>query len=244
MSLNHEYIQRVFIASQYKAAAFSYIREALFLYLEWKQETELSSNSKSSQIPNSPDSPSFSENSSEPTFLRRTQDPKEEKGVNLEEYAQIQMILHEYGSVSQLWSSAVEWASQKKDIWKSEHFRRYWRRAALARGHAEWLLREREFSENIGHTKPIENWRFWPPAAIGQYDNDCAIVAILTVMSAKATEKLHTGDFPHYDDDEHGTNYNIMHTTMRDSQAERVGWPKHAFFFGPPVGLEVLYNFF
>ncbi len=92
MFLNHEYSQRVSVASHYKAAAFSYIREALFLYLEWKQETELSSSSFS-PISNNPSYPSFSETPSERDFLRRAQDPKEEKGVNLDEYAQIQMIL-------------------------------------------------------------------------------------------------------------------------------------------------------
>jgi hypothetical protein len=234
MSLNHEYSQRVFVASQYKAAAFSYIREALFLYLEWKQETELSSSSLS-PISNNPSYPSFSEKPPELDFLRRTPVPKEEKGVNLDEYAQIQMILHKYGSISQLWSEAAEWASQRKDIWKCEHFRRYWRRAALARGHAEWLLRERESSETTRHTKPIEKWRLWPPASIGQYDNDCLVVSMLVVLSSKSVEGL-SRNFPWYDDDdEHGTNYNIMHTVMRDSQAESFGWPKHSFFFGPPV---------
>ena len=236
MSLNHEYSQRVSVASQYKAAAFSYIREALFLYLEWKQETELSSSSFS-PISNNPSYPSLSETPSELDFLCRTPDPKEEKGVNLDEYAQIQMILHKYGSISQLWSEAAEWASQRKDIWKCEHFHRYWRRAALAKGHAEWLLRERESSEIIGHTKPIEKWRLWPPASIGQYDNDCAIVSMLVVLSRFSAEWQGL-NFTGYDDDEHGTNYNIMHTRMRDPQADRFGWPKHAFFFGPPVSVK------
>ncbi len=62
---------------------------------------------------------------------------------------------------------------------------------------------------------------------------------MLVCLSEKSVEELLGGTFPYYyDDDEHGTNYNIMHTTMRDSQAERFGWPKHAFFFGPPVSVK------
>jgi hypothetical protein len=148
------------------------------------------------------------------------------------------MILHKYGSISQLWSEAAEWASQRKDIWKCEHFRRYWRRAALARGHVEWLLRERESSDIIGHTKPIDKWQFLPPASIGQYDNDCLIVSMLVDASPEKSAERQGRTFPYYDDDEHGTNYNIMHTEMEDSQAKRFGWPKHAFFFGPPVSVK------
>jgi hypothetical protein len=77
-----------------------------------------------------------------------------------------------------------------------------------------------------------------PPASIGQYDNDCVIVAMLVDASFENFAEWQGRTFPRYDNDEHGTNYNILHTVMKDSNAKRFGWPKHAFFFGPPVSVK------
>ena len=45
IALNLEYIRRVVLAQQYKVEALAYIREALFLHLEWKQETKVTGKS-------------------------------------------------------------------------------------------------------------------------------------------------------------------------------------------------------
>lgn len=51
MAMNHEYMERVKIANAYKAQAVGYIWEAMSLYLEWKQETELTGKSKATSKP-------------------------------------------------------------------------------------------------------------------------------------------------------------------------------------------------
>jgi hypothetical protein len=48
------------------------------------------------------------------------------------------------GGITTLWAIAVEWGLNKRDRPKLEYswFRDWWLRAAMARGHAEWLLEE------------------------------------------------------------------------------------------------------
>jgi hypothetical protein len=177
----------------------------------------------------------------DPQFQVNTlEDDAEEKGMKLAEYAQIQIMSHDFGSVSQLWAEAAEWAVQEKDIWKSEHFRRWWRRAALARGHAEWLLQERSKRQDKGHMKAIESWRLRPPGSIGQYDNDCAIASILFVMRPKPLDD--DVKFPFYGDDGYETHYNMMHTEMRDRDDEMFGCTKHSFLYGAPVSIQCFHG--
>lgn len=49
------------------------------------------------------------------------------------------------GGIAKLWSEASQW-SQNLDVngWYRRRFREWWIRAAMARGHAEWLVSEME----------------------------------------------------------------------------------------------------
>ena len=51
MAQNNEYIMRVRISEIYKAAATQFMLQALFMYLEWKQEKELGGTFFGQQIP-------------------------------------------------------------------------------------------------------------------------------------------------------------------------------------------------
>lgn len=145
----------------------------------------------------------------------------------------------DFGCYSLLWAEAVEWALQgpgstSKSI--SRNFRRWWLRAAIARGHAEWLIEERAETREPGHIKPIEAWRLQYPGSVGHYDNDCGIVGILFLQFPRDTP------FPGYVDDEYGTLYNITQTVARETQNEAYGWPFNSFTYGAPVSSYVLYR--
>jgi hypothetical protein len=146
-----------------------------------------------------------------------------------------QTLLGDFGGISRLWTEAAQWAAEgpgSENAWKSHHFRRWWLRAALARAHGEWLLAERAIASVQGHTKPIEAWRLQLPGHIDQYDNDCGIHALLTVME---TNLRGPDEFPMYHDDKYNTEYNIMQMRIRESQSNECGYTLNCFTYGAPV---------
>lgn len=103
--------------------------------------------------------------------------------------------MEEFGGILGLWEQAAEWGQNKKT------FRRWWVRAAMAQGHAEWLEKEPYHlyspytplphfritlllakarstgTQSLKPTPPLESWRLWPPGMPGSYVHDCAVVA-------------------------------------------------------------------
>jgi len=141
----------------------------------------------------------------------------------------------EFGGFTRLWAETVEWALQgagSRSEWKSHHFRRWWLRAALARGHAQWLVKERVVARTQGHTKPIEKWRLQPPGRVVFYEQDCAIYAVLVLTRPRPGDP---DGFPAYDDDDFNTSYNIAQMEARAIQSNAYGWTFYSYTYGAPV---------
>lgn len=138
-----------------------------------------------------------------------------------------------------LWENAIKWSAAGEGV--SHHFRRWWMRAASARGHAEWLLKEQEIM--AGKRQHIDKQRLIPPASIGQYDNDCGIFSLLVLtepnrrpfIDPKTGQLGHDLRGPAYTDDDFDTNYNIAHTLAHERQNDAFGWPQSSTLYGAPV---------
>lgn len=136
------------------------------------------------------------------------------------------------GGYSRIWDEAAAWAAEKSSVVGTWHFNNWWVRAALARGHAEWLLKERLLNQHPGHSAVIEEWRLVWPGVVGQYDNSCVIYCDLIVGEPVESRDTH----PFYSDDEYGTNFNTRSEHMRGLQSHTCGFPFNSFVFGAPVG--------
>lgn len=185
MARNYEYIQVSKMAAIYKVASTSYIQEALLFYLEHKQSVHIESNSATNPL-------MYELTPFADFFIPETG----AEAQDIHKYLVSQIESHEYGCGSQLWDEAVEWAASHH--FHSWIFRNWWVRAALARGHTEWLLKERLADREPGHFKPVEPWRLVWPGVVGQYDNSCVVYTTLIVTR-------HAENHPWYEDDEYGT---------------------------------------
>ena len=140
----------------------------------------------------------------------------------------------DFGCFSRVWSEAAEWAragdipKDEIQIFRQFHMINWLIQTALAKGHADWLVKERLISYEVGHTKPIEPWRILPPGTVGQYENSCVISTSLVITHF-------TEDFPWYKDDVYSTEFNLLSDDLRGRQAQDFGWPKDSFVYGPPV---------
>lgn len=57
----------------------------------------------------------------------------------------------------QLWAKAAEWSAHPETrIHRAKQFRTWWLRAAMARGHAQWLLDELRHSPTLGMRIPSQ----------------------------------------------------------------------------------------
>src|SRR6266536_3723582 len=77
---------------------------------------------------------------------------REEKEIR--EYL-IAQLKEDHSCFSKLWDEAASWAASREDVVGSWHFKNWWTRAAFARGHAEWLIKERNLNSLAGNLKPI-----------------------------------------------------------------------------------------
>lgn len=241
MERNQEYIARARMAEHYTSAARSYIMEALYMYLEWRQEQELANENPSSPA----DQPGVGRGVAEPRAER--------KWKEINEYLNHLIQTAEFGCLSMLWQEAISWITRSKDddpfadsgiafvkfrSFRPTHFHGWWVRAALARGHAEWLLKERIESHTVGHPTPIEGWRLLPPGTVGQYDNSCLVWSTLFVLHHR--ERHTNGDEDYdfdvaYERDVYYTKFNTLSDEMRGKQSLDFGWPVYSFLYGAPV---------
>jgi len=192
LSQNQEYVMRVEVAEIYKRAAGQYMFEPIEEYLEERQERELE------------------ETQGEPlTFLK---------------YADKTITMGKYGCLSRLWWETVQRyearAAFDTESFRPSHLQRWWVRAAHARGHAEWLIKERRDAQTVGHTRPIESWRLLPPGTVDQYNNSCLI---WTMWALKGKP-----------DDHFLTFFNISSDTIRGQNSIDTGWQRHSFLYGAP----------
>jgi len=141
-----------------------------------------------------------------------------------------------FGGIGRIWAEAAQWSfnGSGSENQTSHHFKRWWLRAAMARGHAHWLLKEREVAKP---TKPIEAWRLDLPGNVGQYDQDWGTHAVLSTAQKKPVDDQ---TFPHYCDDEYNTEYNITQMQTQEIQSEAYGWPGFSFVYGAPVSRHAL----
>lgn len=137
----------------------------------------------------------------------------------IDDYLSAEIQADAYGCLSRLWDRAIERNGLHRP------FTDWWVRAALAKGHAEWLLRERKESTIIGHVSPIESWRLFPPGSIGQYDNSCLTWSLLFLH-------IREGKFQK---DLYGTCFNLLSEDLRGRSSHNFGWPHHSFVYGAPV---------
>jgi hypothetical protein len=166
-------------------------------------------------------------------------------GIPIQQYAVDEIMRQEYRSLTMLWEKAVQWVmvgDGRQNQWVSHHFRSWWLRAALARGHAEWLLQEQE--NNPGNrVKHVDQQRLLPPASIAQYDNDCGVYTLLSLTKRKPDLidpitglRKHDPSFPAYSDDAFNSVYNITQTLLHEIQNSNFGWPHSSTLYGAPVG--------
>jgi len=236
---------RVMMANVYLVTARQLIFEPLSLYLERKQEKEL----KGTLLP-SYKNPML--------YVQRNMSNKEAietggEAKDIYQYFSESLQQDKFGCLSKLWADAVEWYATDESAcprgWFEEagistrpietvnhghpsYFLQWWVRAAQARGHAEWLIKERRESLTPGHSAPIESWRLRPPGTVGQYDNSCGPWCVWMVVYGKKREDPPGYD---YDEDDFCTNFNIVSDMMRGNQAVDYGWPMHSFVYGAPV---------
>lgn len=213
MERNREYHARSEMAELYKRSAREYMLEALYPFLEDKQTEEIK--------------------------LTHAE-PKE-----IHEYLEQVIEQDNYGCLSRLWDEAISWDRTRQEVakaqghhlvtevptrddvferWRPEKFDLWWTRAAQARGHADWLLRERRESELVGHSAPIETWRILPPGTVGNYDNSCVIFSFSAALAFCSDYRI----------DAFGTEFNISSEQVRGWQSGEFGWPYHSFVYGAP----------
>jgi len=201
------------------------------MYLEWRQEQELAN-----EDPSSP--------TDQPGVGRCVAKPRaERKGKEINEYLNHVIQTTKFGCLSMLWQEAISWIARPEDdipfrvrSFRPTQFHGWWVRAALASGHAEWLLKERIESHTVGHPKPIEGWRLLPPGRVEHYDNSCLVWCLLF-----ASHQLHMNrDNDHdldvaYEGDVYYTKFNMLSDKMRGEQSLDFGWPVYSFLYGAPV---------
>ncbi|KAL2871751.1 uncharacterized protein BJX67DRAFT_377486 [Aspergillus lucknowensis] len=137
--------------------------------------------------------------------------------------------LRRAGTLSRLWWEAVKWDRHRET--GNAHFLRWSVRAAMARGHADWLRKEIQAgsygrSLSIRPPRPIERWRLLPPPPVGYYYHDCAIYAPM------AAHALRTKEPPN--EDGVFTDYVVWATTLRELDMLLKDSPEVSFNFGAP----------
>ncbi|KAH7207914.1 uncharacterized protein BKA55DRAFT_546991 [Fusarium redolens] len=225
IDLNNEFVTRSKMAKAYEDQSWLYAQEALLLYAEEAQEAELKGHvSRIRVIPPRVWPPL--------TYQTGTR----KQGTDIEQYTNEAM--DNSGSLSRLWAKAAEWGVHMADSFHAYHFRSWWIRAAMAKGHAEWLLKEPlpQFRQLLHTgTKVTAPWRLIPPPPISYYDNDCGPQSLLAFQASeeelfeRAGKKL----FPHFPDDEYYTKYNLTSHHVWELQS-MIGDPEFSFLYGCP----------
>jgi hypothetical protein len=225
IDLNNEFATRSKMAKVYLDQSWLYAQEAILLYTEEAQEKELKGHvSRIRVIP------------PRVWSLLTYQTVTKKQGIDIKQYT-IEAI-DRSGSFSRLWAKAAEWGVHAADSFHAYHFRSWWIRAAMAKGHAEWLLKEplppfRQLLQS--GAKTTVPWRLIPPPPVSYYDNDCGIQSLLAFRATeeelfeRAGKKL----FPHFPDDEYYTKYNLTSHLVRELQA-MTGDPEVSFLYGCP----------
>jgi hypothetical protein len=158
--------------------------------------------------------------------------------LEIHEYADETMKTGKYGCLSRLWWEAIQWheagpgsSIKPRDRGWSSDLQQWWVRAAQARGHAEWLIKERRDAQTFGHTQAIESWRLLPPGTVDHYDNSCVVWAIWTTVCRNHG----VNGWDDFDEDDFLTQFNILHNVARDHQSMSTGWPLRSYLYGAPV---------
>jgi len=201
------------MAQLYKLSSREYIMENILEYLEHDQEMALKGKLLTLvQIQRS------KRRADQISLLDVDEKPRE-----IYDYLSYTIGKKEFGCLGKIWADAVavNYRPKTDDDEKSDmgsmtalrgmesmHFDAWLVRAALARGHSEWLTRERLDSYTIGHPNPIEAWRLLPPGSVGQYDNSCVIWSTLFIVHLQE-------DLPIYARDCDFTSFNIISEEMR-----------------------------
>lgn len=115
-------MKRVEVAEKYKSFAFACICEAISIYIQGTED-EL-------------------ERSMPPLLGTIGYIQQVDRVISIGDYLRP-------GGITTLWAAAVEWCLNKKErrAFHYEHFRNWWIRAAMAQGHAEWLIQELKDSQ-------------------------------------------------------------------------------------------------
>ncbi|RYP38511.1 hypothetical protein DL766_000928 [Monosporascus sp. MC13-8B] len=160
----------------------------------------------------------------EPLYLylewKQTQEIEATKAEprEIHEYLAAEIQADEFGCLSRLWDRAIDWNGLRRPL------NDWWIRAAHARGHAEWLLRERRDTTTVGHPSPIESWRLLPPGTVRHYDNSCVVWTI-------HVEGVLSGRF---ENDLFFTCFNSLSEEMRGRASLETGWPLYSYVYGAP----------
>lgn len=229
MEKNREYLTRSKVAELYKDSARRFMMEALYLFLEQKQTDEI-------------EGLLVRTNGVYARLTRLACLATQIESREIHEYMLHVIQNDSFGCLSKLWDQAIEWARKEEDVaqqsdifgndmnWRPTNFNLWWLRAANARGHAEWLLRERSESLLVGHSDPIEPWRLLPPGNVEHYDNSCVIWSLQYLMAHCKGHRI----------DAFGTEFNIASEEARGLQSRNFGWPYYSFVYGAPVSHQVI----
>ncbi|KAK0639692.1 hypothetical protein B0T16DRAFT_463338 [Cercophora newfieldiana] len=147
---NQENVKRAELRRQFKEFAFTCLCEAMSVFLRWEEE-----NGKVAAKGAKPTDPNAG-------------------------------LFGDYGSLTKLWESAAKWSASaqrsgiQREEFHAEEFRLWWVRAAMGRGHAEWLLEERWEKGGISmdQWKPMEAGRRLSPPPLSCYDNGCGVFPV------------------------------------------------------------------
>ncbi|KIW89870.1 uncharacterized protein Z519_09299 [Cladophialophora bantiana CBS 173.52] len=122
----------------------------------------------------------------------------------------------EQGGVLALWEHVA------KLHHSDESFQKWWTRAAFARGHAEWLLKEpykKYHGQSSKPQDPIEPWRLWPPRSPRQSTQDCVPNFLQGLWGPN--------DF-------YRTTYWLSHHTLTEAEYQLTGRMPLSSLFGAP----------
>lgn len=212
MAINNQNIQRKIMAIIYRDYAWDYIWEALSLFLEWKQEKELSDSGG--------DGLEISKYAIEQ--------------IMSQDFGCWPLLWEQ----AVMWAANGAGNSQIS----VHLFRQWWHRAGRAQAHAEWLTQELRMPGAHNAQRPMDPDRLRPPGTVEEYDKTCGIYAVMFRIKPKpfvhepsTGEGQREGPYPAYEDDAFGTEFSICHTDIQERQRDKYGWAQSSYLYGAPT---------
>jgi hypothetical protein len=141
MERNHERVIRFQTAKLYDSAAYAYLLEAIYLYLEEKYDIK----QPGLRLP-------YDHLSCYLVFAHNSRIAAEQTLLPEEDF--LLRALKEAGTFSKLWLEAVRWDDKVGPTKGNRHFFHWCARAAMARGHADWLRNELQPGYCMLHFEP------------------------------------------------------------------------------------------